>query len=117
MFDEALYVTTGDALHRLPLSVFVSAEPSEAPPRALSLGAVVPNPTTDAARVALTGPPGTEATVRVIDVLGRSVGVERVRLSAEEHVVHLPAGLAPGLYVVHAEAAGEARSRRFVVGR
>jgi photosystem II stability/assembly factor-like uncharacterized protein len=69
--------------------------------------AVYPNPSAGPATLAFALGAPAEVTVTVHDALGRAVARQRVGLAAGEHRVALPAGLAPGLYVVAASAGGE----------
>ncbi len=86
--------------------------------RTLALAAPRPNPTTGDAEVALTMPDAADVRVRVVDVLGRTVAaVHDGPLAAGATVLRLPAGLAPGVYTVVAEA-GDARAvRRLTIAR
>jgi photosystem II stability/assembly factor-like uncharacterized protein len=80
--------------------------------------AVFPNPTAGPATLAFGLDASAEVELTVHDALGRAVARQRVGLGAGEHRVALPAGLAPGLYVVVASAGGERLgTTRFTVVR
>ena len=88
-----------------------------------SLGPVRPNPTRGGARVSFVVPDGTTTQLGVFGVLGREVGA----LGALAHgsgarTVEIPAGLAPGVYVLcltveTANAQAGTHARRFTVTR
>jgi photosystem II stability/assembly factor-like uncharacterized protein len=69
--------------------------------------AVYPNPSAEAATLALALTAPDEVTVTVHDALGRAVAWQTLALAAGEHRLALPAGLAPGVYVVTATTDGE----------
>jgi hypothetical protein len=98
------------------LSRSVVASEGEAPAAATLV--VGPNPTRGGATVTLSLAEAAEATVAVYDALGRRVALAFEGLApAGTSRIALPAGLAPGVYVVRADAAGTAQSVRFVVTR
>lgn len=96
----------------------VGGEDGAPPASALALTAPRPNPTTGAAELTLTMPAAGDARVRVLDVLGRTVGVVHAGpLAAGATVLRLPAGLAPGVYTVVAEAASARATQRLTMTR
>lgn len=116
-YDEALGSEAGAAwVFTLPPAY----TPTEDTPTtaALAVSAPHPNPSRGAASVAVTLAAPAELRVEVVDALGRRVAVaaEGAR-AAGTHRVALGPALAPGAYVVRAEAGGEAVSRPFVVVR
>lgn len=79
---------------------------------------VGPNPTRGAATARITLGASVSARVTVQDVLGREVAaLHDGPLGAGEHAFALPAGLAPGVYVVRALAGGVASARTLTVVR
>ena len=114
--DDVLGSEAGAAwVFTLP-AVFTPAEDTP-DAGALALSAPHPNPSRGATSVAVTLAAPSELRVEVLDALGRRVAVvaEGAR-AAGTHRVALP-HLAPGAYVVRAEAGGEVASRSFVVVR
>ena len=100
-------------LDRLP----VATEPVP-PPRALSLSAPSPNPASGAVTLRLAAPDARHARVEVFDALGRSVALLHDGPSAASRPLRFDASaLAPGLYVVRAQADGAVAIRRLVVAR
>jgi len=96
--------------------VLTPAEPPPAPAGGLALS-VAPNPVRGAGWLTLTLPAAAPARLAVFDLLGREVAlVHDGALPAGAHRLAWPAGLAPGLYVVRAEAAGRVATRRVVEG-
>ncbi|HIG73513.1 MAG TPA: T9SS type A sorting domain-containing protein [Bacteroidetes bacterium] len=80
--------------------------------------AVYPNPTAGPATLAFALGDSAEVTVTVHDALGRAVARQRLALGVGEHRLALPGSLAPGLYVVTAEASGDRLgATRFTVVR
>ena len=79
---------------------------------------VAPNPSSGGARVAFAVPDAGPVRLSVVDVRGREVAVlvddER---SVGTHEARLGHGLAPGVYVVRLEAAGQVLTQRAVVAR
>ncbi|MEM0961063.1 MAG: glucoamylase family protein [Bacteroidota bacterium] len=94
----------------------VDADPADVP--ALSLAAPAPNPTAGPVRLAYTLAEAGDARLAVFDILGRELAVlHDGPRQPGSHVADWPAGVAAGVYVVRLEAAGEARTRSFVVAR
>ena len=95
----------------------VGTEPAPGGTLALAVG---PNPTRGAATAFVSGPAGPQ-TVEVLDALGRRVSTETATVAAGRRTVALPAGLAPGVYVVRVRtgsgADAEAQTARLVVVR
>jgi len=90
----------------------------DAPDAVTALGAVVPNPTTGGATVAWTLAEAGEARVSLVDILGREAAV----LASGPHAAGpqrstVPAGLAPGVYVVRLVAGPASQAARFTVVR
>lgn len=92
---------------------------SGTPTAALSLDAVYPNPTRAQATVAYELPASGTVTLRVYDVLGRTVRalVDAVQPAGSHEVVLDVQDLAPGLYVARLQAAGEEVTRPLTVLR
>lgn len=91
-------------------------------PSGLALGAPHPNPARDLAHVRLTLPPSRYARAAVYDLLGRRRAVlfegTRDAHPGGARVLRIDAAaLPPGVYVLRAEAGGQARSKRLVVVR
>ena len=88
-----------------------------APPSALALAPIAPNPIQDRATIQLGAPARTRATVVVYDVTGRSVAVLlEGEVDAGWHQVRFDAsGLASGLYVVRAKAGGATVTQKVIV--
>ena len=114
-----LYIvqSTGE-IHRF-IGEAVSAEAPAAPGEVFRLGPAAPNPFTNATSLPLHLPTPVDVRVAVYDVLGREVAVlHDGPLRAGEHAFALRAGaLAPGLYVVRAEAGRAVQTRRVVRAR
>lgn len=85
----------------------------------LSLGHVAPNPSRGRAAITFTLPHAGDATLEVLDIAGRRVGQQHLSgLSAGPHVVAVgasSAALAPGVYLLRLEQAGQSRVSRFCV--
>lgn len=108
-----------EGLYRTVRPVFpVSAEESAEMLSGLGLG-VYPNPARSSARVTLSVPEASDATVAVYDVLGREVAVlHDGPLAAGEHRLRFESsGLPAGVYLVRAEAAGTTRAVHFTLVR
>ncbi len=83
--------------------------------RTLSLS-VLPSPMRGAGQVRLALPAGTHVRVAIFDVHGREVArLADGERDAGDHLFPVPGRLAPGLYVVRANAGGETRASKFVV--
>lgn len=101
----------------------VSVSPIDAPSGGttlgLSLGHVAPNPSRGRAAITFTLPHAGDATLEVLDIAGRRVGQQHLSgLSAGPHVVAVgasSAALAPGVYLLRLEQAGQSRVSRFCV--
>jgi hypothetical protein len=85
---------------------------------AFSIGAVLPNPATGRATVALRLPHRATARIELVDMLGRVVLTrESGMLESGERTIGIDfAGIAPGVYLLSVESEGIARSTRVVVG-
>ena len=94
-----------------------SVTAAEPPPTALTLR-IDGTPTRGAATVRLTLTEGAEGHVVVVDALGREVArLADGSLDAGSHTLAIPAGLAPGVYVVRATVGTEALSQTMTVVR
>ena len=106
----------GGAAARFQIGLAPAAVSAEAAPGQSLALAVGPNPTRGAATAFVSGPAG-EQTVEVLDALGRRVAFETETVAAGRRTVALPAGLAPGVYVVRVGAGAETQTVRLVVVR
>ena len=101
------------------VSVLPIDSPSRAASLGLSLGNVTPNPSRGRAAITFTLPHAGDATLEVLDIAGRRVGQQHLSgLSAGPHVVAVgasSAALAPGVYLLRLEQAGQSRVSRFCV--
>lgn len=91
-----------------------------APPSALRLSAVTPNPAAGVARVRLALPRAARVEVDVLDAAGRRVHhVSPAEYAAGTHEFALPGAgtVPPGLYFARVRAGGEAQVRRYAVVR
>ncbi len=88
-------------------------------PAVLALEPVRPNPSTGSATVGFALPDAGPARVTVVDLLGREVAVlaEGPHAAGRHQASLAPAGLAPGVYVVRLDAAGQRLAQRVVVVR
>ena len=95
----------------------VAADDRPAP--ALALGPVAPNPARDRARVPFTLAAPSAASLRVLDLQGRTVLQRPLgTLSAGDHTAPLDvAGLAPGRYLVRLDTGRDARTASLTVVR
>lgn len=90
----------------------------EPPAAAFTLHTPHPNPTTGASRISFALPAPSEARLTVYDVLGREVTVvSSGSFAAGSHSRDVPAGLAPGLYVLRLGVAGRVLTQPFTVVR
>ncbi len=107
----------GDWAERFTLQLTAASTAGEDAPDGVDVGTVRPNPSAGSARLVVrTG--GAEAmTATVYDALGRQVAVAFDGVATGETTVALPAGLAPGVYVVRVQGATFGESRQFVVTR
>jgi hypothetical protein len=116
--DETLGFEAGAAwVFPLP-GALTPLEPAPGEPGGLAL-TVAPNPTAGRAAVHLTVRAPSDVRAAVYDLLGRAVAVlHEGPLAAGQHRLGWEAGaLSPGLYLVRAEAGGEAVSRAVTVAR
>ena len=99
-------------------SASVVTASGDTPDAVTALGTVAPNPTRGAATVAWALAEAGQARVSVVDLLGREVAAiaEGVH-QAGAHRSDLPAGLAPGVYLVRLTAGAVAEVARFTVVR
>ena len=105
-----------------PVDGLVSAPPvsgEAAPAGALTLGPVAPNPVRGRATVPFTLDRPGPATLRLLDVQGRTVAqVPRGALAAGAHTAPLDvSGLAPGVYLLRLETGRDARTVSLTVVR
>ena len=83
-----------------------------------ALGAIAPNPTAGRATVSWTLAEAGPARVAVVDLLGREVAVlADGAFAAGPQRAEVPAGLAPGVYVVRLQAGATAAAARFTIVR
>jgi hypothetical protein len=109
-----LYAARADGLWRRPIGAVSSV--AVAPSASLQFALAGPQPFRDVAHLRFVLPQAGRATIRLFDVLGRSVG-QRVDefFSSGPHEVALEArGLEPGVYSARLEAAGARRALRLV---
>jgi len=125
-FGSVLFETPLRFRHRrgervVPADAFAVASepaPSDVPPSALGL-AVAPNPAVGRATVTIAVPEAGPVRAVLYDTLGREVAVlHDGPLTAGVRALPVDASrLRPGVYVVRAEAGGEAASRAYTVVR
>ena len=90
----------------------------DAPELATALGVIAPNPSAGRATVSWTLAEAGDVRVSVIDLLGREVAVlAEGAFAAGPQRSSVPAGLAPGVYVVRLQAGAVAQAARFTVVR
>ena len=102
---------------RFTVVLTAASTDGEGAPGGVEVTAVRPNPSAGAARVVVRVGAAEAVTATVYDALGRQVAVAFDGVVAGEQTVALPAGLAPGVYVVRVQGATFGESRRFVVAR
>jgi hypothetical protein len=109
-----LYAARADGLWRRAIGAISSV--ASDPSGSLQFALAGPQPFRDAARLRFELPEAGRATIRLFDVLGRSVGQRiDVFFSSGPHVITLEAhGLSPGVYTARLEAAGVRRTLRLV---
>jgi hypothetical protein len=101
---------TGESSAPVVLTAPTSAD--DAPEAALFAVAAWPNPAADRLAVAVVGAEGAQVRVAVLDALGRRIATaEGARTELDV------SGLAPGLYVVRAEARGRVATQAVTVAR
>ena len=99
-------------------TVSAATASGDGPVLATALGAVSPNPTASGATVAWTLAEAGPVRLTVVDLLGREVTVlASGPFAAGPQRSAVPAGLAPGVYVVRLQAGAVAEAARFTVTR
>ena len=99
-------------------SLLGATDAEDGTPAVTALGGITPNPTTGRATVAWTLAAAGTARVAVVDLLGREVAVlAEGSFPAGPQRSAVPAGLAPGVYVVRLTAGAVAEAARFTVVR
>ena len=105
-----LLVTGGSGVWRTAVPVYATAEMPAPEVSAVLAVRVFPNPTGGAVAVALALAASERVTVHVYDVQGREVAVVHDGAASDGQRFVVPAGLAPGAYIVRAVTASGARA-------
>ena len=111
------HVAEGSGAAYLFRIVLPTARETDAPAERATV-ALFPNPALTALQIRATLPRQGFARIVVSDMLGRRLMVPFAQVAQGEVSVTVPTrGLAPGVYTVVVEAAGEVQTHRFTVGR